>query len=60
MDWDTSKSTNTKNKGWKIATWNVRGLWKEEELLLLQEIENAEVKILGITETKKKKSARQM
>lgn len=42
-----------KNKGWRIGTWNVRGLnGKENELI--QEMSEAGIDLLAITETKKK------
>ena len=41
-------------KVWKIATWNIRSITgKERELIT--EFEQANLDILGITETKKKK-----
>lgn len=56
------KETESKKESkanWKIATWNVRGLGgKEQELI--ENLENTNIEIVAITETKKKGKGNQI
>lgn len=55
----TSGKEKQKEKDWKLATWNVRGL-NGKEMELEMEFEKYDIDILAVTETKKKGEGQQV